>query len=340
MTAEQPWTIQRLLEWTEKYLAQKGSEFPRLDTQVLLADALRCKRIELYTRYEEVVSEEVRGRFRELIQERIRGCPVAYLVGRKEFFSLELEVNRDVLIPRPDTELVVDECLRLARPMPEPSILDIGTGSGNLPVALAKQHKTAQLVAVDVSEAALTVARRNAAKHGVADRIRFLGGDLFAPVPQGMAFDFIVSNPPYIPTADVTTLAPGVRDFEPHVALHGGADGFAVFDRLIADAPRFMKPGGSLIVEIGAQQEAPAREKIENRGVYELEKTVYDSAGHPRVLRPTANSVTDIPPVELMNYGDTFGVPARSAAGQEGDFGTEVKKLPRTDVVSGLPRFA
>jgi release factor glutamine methyltransferase len=285
MATEQPWTIQRLLEWTTKYLTQKESESPLLDAQVLLADALRCRKIELYTRFEEVVPEDVRGRFRELIQQRVKGCPVAYLVGRKEFFSLAFEVNRDVLIPRPDTECVVDECLRLTRAMNAPAILDIGTGSGAIPVAVARHHDTAVLTATDVSAPALEVAKRNAAKHGVAGRIRFLHGDLFAPVPPGETFDVILSNPPYIPTADITGLAAGVRDYEPHTALDGGPDGFALFDRLIAAAPAYLKPGGYLIVEIGSPQERQAREKIEAHGGYDLDTTLFDSAGHPRVLR-------------------------------------------------------
>jgi release factor glutamine methyltransferase len=285
MTADQTWTIKRLLDWTERYLADRGSEFPRLDTQVLLADALGCRKIELYTRFEEVVPDEVRGKFRKLIQERIKGCPVAYLVGRKEFFSLEFEVNRDVLIPRPDTECLVDECLRLVKSTTAPAVLDIGTGSGALPVAIAKHHETAVLTATDVSAAALAVARRNAAKHGVAERIRFLEGDLFAPIPVGETFDAILSNPPYIPTADIAGLAVGVRDYEPRAALDGGADGFAMFDRLITAAPAYLKPGGSLIVEINALAEGPAREKIEAHGGYDLGRTLFDSSGHPRVLR-------------------------------------------------------
>ena len=285
MSTDQPWTIKRLLDWTQNYLGQKGSESARLDTEVLLAHALDCRRIDLYTRFEEVVPEDVRGKFRELIQERVKGCPVAYLVGRKEFFSLVFEVNRDVLIPRPDTECVVDECLRLAKTMPVPTILDIGTGSGALPIALAKQHPGAVLTATDFSTRALEVAKRNAAKLGVGERVRFLQGDLFAPIAAGEKFDFILSNPPYIPTADIADLAPGVRDYEPRLALDGGPDGFAVFDRLIADARAFLKPEGYLILEIGSPQEEPARRKIESHGGYELGKTLFDSAGHPRVLR-------------------------------------------------------
>jgi release factor glutamine methyltransferase len=284
-TEQQTWTIGRLLEWTAQFLAQKGSESPRLDAQVLLAHVLGCKRIDLYTRHEEEPAEQARQKFRELVRKRVEGCPVAYLVGRKEFFSLEFEVGPAVLIPRPDTECVVDECLRLAKDLPEPRVLDIGTGSGCLPVAVARHHKGARLTAVDLSPEALAVARRNAARHGVAERIRFLQGDLFAPVPAGETFDLILSNPPYIPHDDIARLPPGVRDYEPHLALDGGPDGYAVFDRLIAEAPTYLEPGGHLLIEIGSPQERPARERIERHGGYELARTVFDGAGHPRVLK-------------------------------------------------------
>jgi release factor glutamine methyltransferase len=285
VTTEQPWTIARLLDWTTRYLTGKDIENPRLDAEVLLSHALGCKRIELYTRHDDEPPEETRAKFKELVQQRVKGCPVAYLVGRKEFFSLELEVNRDVLIPRPDTESVVGECLRLAKEIAAPQVLDIGTGSGCLAVAVAKYHKTAYVTAVDVSAAALAVAGRNAVKHGVAERIRFLEGDLFAPIPAGERFDLILSNPPYIPHDDIAGLAVGVREYEPHLALDGGADGYAVFDRLIAGAPERLKPGGYLIVEIGAPQEESARRRIETMGVYELGRTILDGSGHPRVLR-------------------------------------------------------
>jgi release factor glutamine methyltransferase len=279
------WTIGRLLNWTASYLAEKGADFPRLDAEVLLAHSLGCRRIELYTRHQEEAPEEVRTRFRDLIRRRVEGCPVAYLVGRKEFFSLEFDVNSSVLIPRPDTECVVMECLRLARDMPAPRILDLGTGSGNLAVTVAHQHQSARVVAVDISADALAVAERNAAKHGVKDRIAFLKGDVFEPVPNDERFDFILSNPPYIPSADIAQLAIGVRDYEPHLALDGGVDGFAVFDRMVDKARSFLNPGGYLILEIGAPQESHARDKFGQYSEYELGPTIRDGAGHPRVLR-------------------------------------------------------
>jgi release factor glutamine methyltransferase len=289
LMANETWTIGRLLEWTASYLAQKSAESPRLDAEVLLAHSLGCKRIELYTRFEELANDDARQGFRELVRQRVEGCPVAYLVGRKEFFSLELEVNRDVLIPRPDSESVVVECLRALRERPEAAALDVGTGSGNLAIAIAHRHPTARVTTIDVSAAALAVARRNAVKHGVGDRIRFLEGDLFAPLAEGERFDLIVSNPPYIPRTDIAGLESGVRDYEPHLALDGGADGFVMFDRLIQEAPRHLKPGGWLVIEIGAPQEVPARQRIEALGGYALAKTVRDSAGHPRVLIARVN---------------------------------------------------
>jgi release factor glutamine methyltransferase len=152
-------------------------------------------------------------------------------------------------------------------------------------VAVARQHKTARITAIDVSPAALEVAARNAAKHNLAERIRFLQGDVYSPLAADEQFDFILSNPPYIKHADLATLPAGVRDYEPHVALDGGADGFAVFDRLLAGVPAHLKPGGYLIVEIGSAQEAPARERIGKVEGLELAKTIHDGAGHPRVLR-------------------------------------------------------
>ena len=278
------WTIGGLLDWTASYLVKKGSEFPRLDAEVLLAHALECRRIDLYTRYEEMAPEEGRSRFRELVRQRVAGCPVAYLVGRKEFFSLQFEVNRAVLIPRPESEFVVLECLRLARDLAAPRVLDIGTGSGNIAVTVANQNPTAQVTAIDIGSEALAVAARNAAKHGVADRIRFLTGDLFDSLPTNEAFEFVLSNPPYIAHEDLPNLPPGVRDYEPLVALDGGSGGYVVFDRLVAQAKEHLVPGGHLIIEIGAPQHDTAREKIAAHAEYELADTIYDGSRHPRVL--------------------------------------------------------
>jgi release factor glutamine methyltransferase len=286
-----PWTVTRLLDWTGRYLAEKGVESPRLDAEVLLAHCLGWSRIDLYARYDQAPSEEIRKQYKGLIGRRLEGCPVAYLVGRKEFFGLTFEVSPAVLIPRPESEYVVIECLRLAKHIPQPHILDIGTGSGNLAVAVAQQHKGGRVTAIDISPEALTVASRNAERHKVADRIRFVKGNLFAAIsePGALAtgnepFDFILSNPPYIAHEEMTNLPRGVRDYEPHLALDGGPGGIAVFDRLIAEAPTYLKAGGYLIVEIGSPQEKPARDRLASQGDYEMGETIRDGSGHPRVL--------------------------------------------------------
>jgi len=285
-TEQQTWTIGALLDWTARFLAKKAVEFPRLDTEVLLAHALGCERIDLYgIRHGEIAPDDVREQFRDLIRRRLEGCPVAYLVGRKEFFSLKLEVTPAVLIPRPDTESLVLDCLQLAKGLAEPHVLDIGTGSGAIVIAVCKQHKGARGTAIDLSPDALAVAEHNAVKHGVAERIRFMQGDLFEPIPEGERFDFVLSNPPYIAHEEMDQLPAGVRDYEPHLALDGGPGGYAVFDRLIDQACRFLKPGGYLIVEIGAPQEEAARQRFGTYAEYELAKTIRDGSGHPRVLR-------------------------------------------------------
>ncbi len=279
------WTLGKLLDWTARFLAEKGSEFPRLDAEVLLAHAQGCRRIELYTRYEEMAPEQTRAKFKDLVRKRIEGCPVAYLVGRKEFFSLELEVGPAVLIPRPDTETLVTECLGRTKEFNEPSIADVGTGSGAIAVALAKHSPQAKIAALDLSPDALAVARRNAQRHRVAERIQFLEGDLLTPVTAGTCFDIVASNPPYIAREDWEDLPVGVRLYEPRQALDGGPGGYQVIERLIDQARDYLRPGGYLIVEIGAPQEETVRGLIRDRAGYELGATIRDYARHPRVLR-------------------------------------------------------
>ena len=186
MSTTAPWTVGRLLQWTADYLKTHGSESPRLDAEVLLAEAMGCKKIELYTRFEEEPAESVRAAFRELVKRRAEGAPVAYLLGHREFYSLDFRVTPDVLIPRPETELLVVTLLDLAKSKPKDtpwSIADVGTGSGILAVCAAKNLAAARVTAVDISPAALEIAAENAEKHGVAARIEFLESDLFAAVP-------------------------------------------------------------------------------------------------------------------------------------------------------------
>jgi len=284
LPTETVWTIGQLLQWTTQFLAGRGAETPRLDAEVLLAHAQGCRRIDLYARFDEPASAEVRDRFRQLVRQRAEGCPVAYLVGRKEFFSLEFEVGPAVLIPRPSTETLVAEAINRLRPLAEPNVLDLGTGSGNIAVTLAKYLPTARIAAVDISGEALAIARRNAERHQVADRITFLEGDLFTPLPEHAAFDAIVSNPPYIADEDLPGLPVGVRQFEPEIAYRAGPGGLAVVERIVRQAHRFLRPGGYLLLEVGAAQEQPVRHLIQTLSPLQLEPTIYDSDRLPRVL--------------------------------------------------------
>jgi release factor glutamine methyltransferase len=282
--SEDRWTVGRLLTWTKDFLKKKGSESPRLDAEVLLASVLKCERVRLYTQYEDEVVDQDRAQFRELVKKRAEGAPVAHLVGRKEFYSLSFAVSPAVLIPRPDTESVVVEALARLKGIDGPRCVDVGTGSGCLAIACAYHQKTARFIAVDLSPEALAVARTNAKTHGVLERVEFLEGNLLGPVADRPAFDLIVSNPPYIATAVIPTLEPGVRDFEPHLALDGGGDGLRVVDRLIAESVPVLKPGGHLILEIGSDQEGQVRAILANHSEFELAPTVRDAANHPRVL--------------------------------------------------------
>ena len=285
MTAE-TWSVRRLLSWTEDFLRKKGVEPARLESQILLAHVLGCKKIDLYVRHEEEPPEDVRARFREIIKKRAEGLPNAYLVGMREFFSLEFKVTPDVLIPRPDTELLVLEAARYLKPLTNPAILDIGAGSGCIGISLAKQHRTARVTGIDISPAALAVATENAARHEVADRVRFIEGSVFGPVAH-QTYDLIASNPPYISHAELATLDKSVIDFEPRGALDGGEDGLRFYREIVARAPAHLRPGGMLIVEIGYQQEAAVRELFAAEAELENLKSFKDPGGNPRVVSAT-----------------------------------------------------
>jgi release factor glutamine methyltransferase len=277
------WTIRALMEWTEKHFQQKQIESPRLEAQLLLAHALNCKRVELYTRWDEIVGDEGRDRFRELVKRRSEGCPAMYLIGRREFYTLEFEVTPAVLIPRPETELLVAETVKRIKELPAPRVLDIGTGSGCIAIAIAHRVKTAQVTAIDVSADALAVANRNAVKHNVAERLTFLLGDLCAPLSDD-CFDAIASNPPYVAESEWAALPSHIRDHEPRLALDGGPDGFAVYDRLIPQLPRHLKPGGYALLEIGGTQDQGVRERIEAVAELEWIATILDDNKLPRVV--------------------------------------------------------
>ena len=282
---EQPWTVARLLEWTAGHFASKGTDSPRLEAEILLAQAMGCKRIELYVRHEEIPGEEVRDRFRGLVRRRATGEPVAYLVGHKEFFSLDFLVSPAVLIPRPDTETLVDQALRdlKARALPAPRALDLGTGSGCLAIVLAKLVPALFVTAVDLSRDALEIARQNAQRNKVDTRVQFLCGDLFHPLKEEDKFDIVVSNPPYIPSGDIAGLEPTVRDFEPKSALDGGADGLDFYKRIFGGAPQHLQPQGRVMVEVGIDQAEAVASLAREKGFVQV-AIVADMAKVPRVV--------------------------------------------------------
>lgn len=284
-TSAQPWTVARLLAWTKDFFTQRGVESPRLCAEILLADALSCPRLELYTRHEAVPSDETLARFRDSVRQAGGGKPIAYLIGYREFFSLRFAVTPDVLIPRPETEVLVERVISLLKPLERStlSLLDIGTGSGCIAIALARNLSELRIAASDVSEAALAVAKKNAADLGVADRIEFRAGDLLAPWGDGPPFDVVVSNPPYVATSAAQELAANVRDYEPHQALFAGEDGLAIVRRLAVEARPAVRPGGHFFVEIAYNQARRASELLAEAGWTDV-VTYRDDLRHERVV--------------------------------------------------------
>lgn len=282
MSAE-PWTLGRLLTWTTNFLKDKQADSPRLDAEVLLAHILGVQRIALYTRFDELANDEVRNRYRQLVKQRVEGCPVAYLVGFKEFYNLRFNVTPTVLIPRPETELLVLEAIRLAKPISTPRIVDVGTGSGAVALTLAKHLPQARVTAIDLSPKALEVAKKNAEQHKLSS-VRFLLGDLLQPVASEK-FDLVVSNPPYIDSEVVKQLPITVKNFEPKLALDGGPGGTAIIERLATEAKAVLEPGGHLLLEIGADQGKSVPALLERLGGYGPVTVLPDHAGLPRVVK-------------------------------------------------------
>jgi release factor glutamine methyltransferase len=296
MSTASPWTVGRLLQWTADYLKGRGAESPRLDAEILLAEALGCQRIQLYTTFEDVPSEEKRTAFRELVRQRAEGTPVAYLVGRREFYSLSFKVGPCVLIPRPESELIVVTLLDLAKQLPSPSgrgaggegplrIADVGTGSGILAVTLAKHLPAAQVVATDTSKTALAIAEENSRRHGVADRVQCVECDVLAGVEGEATFDFIVSNPPYVSAAEYDKLPRDVKNFEPREALLAGPKGTEVIERLISQAAERLRPGGHLLIEISPMIHAAVQALLAAAPGLQPGPTVKDLARLPRVVQ-------------------------------------------------------
>jgi len=244
-------TLAEALHSAQARLREAGIDDADLEAEVLLRHALGLDRAHLYARLRENIDEERRSAFQRLVERRLAHEPTAYIVGHREFYGIDLEVTPDALIPRPETELLVDEALRIAPDGPF-AIADVGTGCGALAIALAMRLPQATIYAIDSSERALALADRNVERLGLASRVRLLPGDLFDPLPEPV--DLIVANLPYVKTSDWQALPPEIREHEPREALDGGPDGTAALDRLLSAAPSRLRPGGRVLAEIGWDQ--------------------------------------------------------------------------------------
>ncbi|MBU6384591.1 MAG: peptide chain release factor N(5)-glutamine methyltransferase [Planctomycetes bacterium] len=290
-TQSEAWTILRMLQWTTEHLKKHGSGSPRLDAEVLFAHARKCQRIDLYAAFNEEPPEEVKAVFRDLVKRRASGEPVAYLVGKKEFFSLSFIVDKSCLIPRNETEHIITECVdRIKKSQGPIRIADACTGSGCIAVTIAKECKRlnvpAHIIATDISPQALEVAKQNIQLHGVQDTVESTLADLLDPVPDG-SLDFVLSNPPYVSEEEYEKLDKSVRNYEPKIALVAANSGTQIIERLIGQAALKLKAGGWLIFEhspMNAQQCATKIAQLSTpNGPWSDTRTIKDLAGLPRI---------------------------------------------------------
>lgn len=296
-------TVLEALNWAADTLKERRIENCRLNAELLLAYSMGLRKEQLYIRLHDPLTEEEREALEGLVRRRSSGEPLQYILGHQEFWSIDFKVDPRVLIPRPETEHLVEEALSILLNISSkkiPSVLELGTGSGAIAISLAKEVKQLFLVATDLSEEALRVARENAKQASVSNRIRFVKGDLLQPFRSGEVFDLILTNPPYVPDADIDGLAREVKDYEPHLALKGGKDGLDFYRRLITQAPFYLSGGGWLLFEVGSTQAGRVSEMIEADGCFGKPEIVRDLAGIERVVKAQlkessmANSQTPI----------------------------------------------
>jgi release factor glutamine methyltransferase len=297
MARENPRSLRSVLLSGTHLLRREGIENSELDAEVLLRHVLQMEKEQLYMNGDVPISSGQEAEFQKLLLRRLQREPIAYITGHKEFWSLDFVVSPAVLIPRPETELLVEVALHYLKNLRNGSpvrVLDIGTGSGAVAVCLAKEDAAAQIIAVDVSALALNVARDNARHHGVADRIRFLPGDLFAPVePLRETFNLIVSNPPYIRSGELPRLAPEICRWEPAVALDGGIDGLHACRRIIEEGQKYLTTEGAMVLEMGADM-GPALADLFGRSAgYGPASVYHDYAGKRRVIAAAKLSSAD-----------------------------------------------
>jgi len=268
----QNWTIQKLLNWVTEHFTEKGIDSPRLSAELLLSHVVGLKRIELYTQFDKPVARQQLNRLRDLVKRASQHEPVAYLVGKTEFYCLELNVTPDCMIPRPETEFLVERAIEFLRTRTgKQFVCDLCTGSGCIAVAIARNYPDCRIIATDISDAALSVAAKNIEKHRLKERIRLLCGDLFDPLaPQLDAdkFDLIVCNPPYVSAAEFEKLGRNIKDYEPKSALFAGADGLDIYRRIIEKVDTFLKPDTALMLEVGYNQGQAVKQLLEQAGCF------------------------------------------------------------------------
>ena len=285
------WTIIKLIQWAANYFDSHNIDSPRPTAEILLAHALNARRIDLYLRYDQPLNSDERDRFKALIKRRLNREPVAYIVGCKEFWSMDLEVTTDVLIPRPETECLVERALeRLTRESnSQPKvILELGTGSGAVILALASENLRHFCWGTDISINVIQVARRNATRHGLNARVHFIVADwLTAFNAQSGLFDLIISNPPYVRSGDLVKLQPEIQTYEPLAALNGAEDGLQCLRQIIQSAYLYLKPAGVLLLEMGADQKAQLKQIISECGQYEDIEFYKDYSGYDRIAAMT-----------------------------------------------------
>lgn len=282
------WTIQKLLNWTTEYLTNKGVDSPRLSSELLISYVVGFKRIELYTQFNKQVPQDQLDKLHDLVKRAGLHEPVAYLTGKTEFYSLEFDITADCMIPRPETELLVQRSIEFLRTRSGIQyVCDLCTGSGCIAVAIAKNFPDARVTATDISAAALAVAARNVEKHKIQEKVRLLCGDLFEPIIQQLdvgQFDLIVCNPPYVSTAEYEKLDKNVKDYEPEFALLAGEDGLDVYQRIIEKVDEFLRPGAALMLEIGYAQGPAVRELLGRIGALTEIKIEKDFHNNDRIV--------------------------------------------------------
>jgi release factor glutamine methyltransferase len=281
------WNISGILHWASGYFQARGIESPRFTAEILLAHALGTDRVHLYMHHDQPLEKAELAHFKALIQRRLQREPVAYIVGRKGFWSLELDVTPSVLIPRPETERLVEAALRWLSDRasgPTVDVMDLGTGSGAIVLALATEASTHRFFASDLSAAAIDVARSNAAAAGVAGRVLFFVGDWLGAVREGPIFDLIVSNPPYVAASEWAGLQPEIVRYEPRLALDGDEDGLQSYRTIVGEAHHHLKGGGVLMLEIGCDQQEAVRRIVEQSSAYEAYECLKDYSGRDRVV--------------------------------------------------------